>query len=172
MRLHIGKRAGVFKRRRRCYASAMKSTLTLAAATLVLAASVAFAQPPQGSPAPPAGKGEQTPPAAAPTGRNLQVLPADIPQRNLMNTMQAFTAALGVNCSHCHVPGNFRSDDNPKKNIARGMMRMTWQLNNQILPAIPGLSEPRVSCTTCHRGEAVPATALPAAANATGATKQ
>ncbi len=145
----------------------MKSTYTLAAATLVFAASVAFAQPPQEAPAAPPAKGEQAPGPAAPSGRNLQVLPADIPQRNLINTMQAFTAALGVDCSHCHVPGNFRSDDNPKKNIARGMMRMTWQLNNQILPAIPGLSEPRVSCTTCHRGEAVPATALPAAAAAT-----
>lgn len=124
----------------------MRSTYTLAAATMVLAASVAFAQPPSGGAAQP----------AAPSGRNLKVLPADIPQRNLMNTMQAFTAALGVNCSHCHVPGNFASDDNPRKEMARGMMRMTWQVNNQILPAIEGLGETRVSCATCHRGEAVP----------------
>lgn len=129
----------------------MKSTYTLAAATLVLAASVAFAQPPSGSPTPPPKQDVQML-----GGQNLQVLPQNIARRTLNNTMQAFTAALGVNCSHCHVPGNFASDDNPRKNIARGMMRMTWALNNQTLPAIAGLGPTRVSCATCHRGEAVP----------------
>ncbi len=126
----------------------MKSTLTLAAATFAFAASIAFAQPPQGTPAPPS--------PSAPGGQNLQVLPQDIAQRTLNNMMSGFASALGVNCSHCHVPGNFASDDNPNKTIARGMMRMTWQLNNQTLPAIAGIGETRVSCATCHRGAAVP----------------
>lgn len=137
----------------------MKPTLTLAAATMAFAASVAFAQPPQGSLAQPPAKGEGQPSPSAPGGRNLQVFPANVQQRTLMNTMSSFTAALGVNCSHCHVPGNFASDDNPKKNIARGMMRMTWQLNNQTLPAIAGIGPTRVTCATCHRGEAVPSLA-------------
>ena len=47
--------------------------------------------------------------------KNLKVLPAE----GLQQTMQAFRAGLGVMCSYCHVQGDFASDDNPKKNIAR-----------------------------------------------------
>lgn len=130
----------------------MKPLATMAALGLTLAATVALAQPPQGGPAPK----EQRQPLPPSGGRNLQVLPQSILQRNLINTMQAFTSALGVSCNHCHVPGDFASDANPKKEIARGMMRMTWQLNNQTLPAIQGIGQTRVSCGTCHRGAAVP----------------
>jgi len=41
----------------------------------------------------------------APTARNLQVLPKDTPPQNVMATMQAFTRALGVQCTFCHVQG-------------------------------------------------------------------
>jgi len=101
---------------------------------------------------------------------NAQVLPPDTPPDRLRDTMRGFTRALGVRCSFCHVGEegaplstyDFASDANPKKAIARGMMTMTWQLNRQTLPAIPGLSEPRVTCFTCHRGATEPATAPPA----------
>ena len=52
----------------------------------------AAAQPP----APPAGRG-----AAAP--RNLQVLPKDTSQQDVVVLMQQFTRALGVQCTYCHV---------------------------------------------------------------------
>ena len=123
----------------------MISRLALAAAAVALAGSVAFAQP-AATPAPP-------------PERNLQVLPRDIAQRDLINIMQSFNRALGVECSYCHVAGNFASDANGHKNIARGMLRMTQRLNRELLPEIQGLGEPRVSCFTCHRGEAQPATA-------------
>ena len=45
------------------------------------------------------------------------------------------------------------------------MMRMTWEINTETLPAIEGLHEAegmRVTCYTCHRGAARPATAPPA----------
>ena len=119
--------------------------LALPAAALVLAGSVAFAQP-GATPSPP-------------PERNLQVLPSDIPQAQLMQVMQSFTRALGVQCSYCHVAGDFASDANGHKNIARGMLRLTQRLNRELLPEIEGLGEPRVSCFTCHRGEAQPATA-------------
>lgn len=120
----------------------MKRLLPFAAAGFALAATVALAQPQE----------------TARPERNLKVFPADIPQGDLMTAMQGFGSALGVNCSHCHVPGNFSSDENPNKDIARGMMRMTWTLNRETLPAIPGIEEARVTCFTCHRGEAEPAT--------------
>ena len=129
----------------------MISRIALPAAALVLAATVAVAQPPQ---TPPSGQAQGA--------RNLKVLPADIPQERLMGVMRSFTRSLGVQCSFCHAPGNFASDANPHKEVARGMMRMTAQINGELLPPIIGPSEERrVTCATCHRGAAEPATATP-----------
>ena len=106
------------------------------------------------------------PPYAWPgTMTNARVLPADIGADRLRGTMVAFTAALGVRCSFCHVGGDeiplaerdFASDVNPKKDIARAMMRMTWQLNRDTLPAIAGITQTQVSCFSCHRGTVTPA---------------
>jgi hypothetical protein len=101
---------------------------------------------------------------------NAQVLPADIGAQRLRETMVGFARSLGVRCTFCHVGPegapltqlDFVSDANPHKNIARGMMRMTQRLNVEILPPIVGPSEqPRVTCSTCHRGASTPETALP-----------
>jgi hypothetical protein len=123
----------------------MISRLALSAAAIALAGSVALAQPAATPPPPPE--------------RNLQVLPRDIPQRELINIMQSFNRALGVECSYCHVAGNFASDASGHKNITRGMLIMTQRLNRELLPEIQGLGDPQVSCFTCHRGSTQPATA-------------
>jgi hypothetical protein len=82
--------------------------------------------------------------------------------------MRGFTAALGVECSHCHVgtPQERAKDDNPKKAVARKMLQMTMAINNDMLkgmgePPAPGTQ--KVTCFTCHRGVLKPLTA-PAAA--------
>ena len=69
--------------------------------------------------------------APQPPLQNLQVLPKDMARAQVVQAMQAFTAALGVTCTHCHVfngagdPMNdFASDTKPTKNMARAMMRM------------------------------------------------
>jgi len=60
-------------------------------------------------------------PAMAQDGpSNLQVLPEGV---NLRMVMGNISAALGVECSYCHVDGDRASDDIDKKVIARGMMR-------------------------------------------------
>jgi hypothetical protein len=136
------------------------SSLALAAAGLAAAGSLAVAHPqhrarPKAEPAP-----APQPAGPAPAGRNLQVLPADIPQERLIAVMRSWGEALGVQCSYCHVPGNFRADTNPHKNIARGMVRMTTRINQELLPPVVGPAErPRVTCRTCHRGS--PDTELP-----------
>ena len=97
---------------------------------------------------------------------NAQVLPADIGAERLRNTMVGFSRALGVRCHFCHVgeegvdfsEWDFPSDANPHKDAARGMMRMTVAINAVELPAIDGLHDARVTCYTCHRGSAHPAT--------------
>lgn len=114
----------------------------------------------------------QTPPTPAPTSpaaptsaggpfdvrpSNLTVLPATMTPQQLRGTMVAFSRALGVDCQHCHAGRDFASDANPKKGIARAMMRMTWTLNNTTLPEIEGLNQTRVSCYSCHRGAVTPA---------------
>ena len=101
---------------------------------------------------------------------NARVLPADIGAQALRQTMVGFARALGVRCTFCHagVEGtplsqlDFASDANPHKNVARGMIRMTQRLNSELLPDILGPSDqPRVTCSTCHRGASRPETALP-----------
>jgi hypothetical protein len=76
-----------------------------------------------------------------------------------------FTVALGVDCSHCHVPGKWDSDEKPTKQIARDMSVMLAQINNEHLRKIPNLrsTNPQVNCTTCHRGQRRPALELPPA---------
>ena len=97
--------------------------------------------------------GEAAFPATPPT--NLRVLPADV---NIRQAMTAFRTALGVQCAYCHVQGDFASDDNPKKNMARNMLRIAADIN-------AGFPDGRqhVTCYTCHRGEAMPKTEAPAA---------
>jgi hypothetical protein len=87
--------------------------------------------------------------------KNLKLLqPSDI--RPMMG---AFRAALGVQCTYCHVSGAFDSDENPKKEIARHMITMTREINK----AFPDGKE-HVTCFTCHRGAEEPLTTPPPAA--------
>lgn len=84
-----------------------------------------------------------------PEPKNLQVL--KIPADQIMPTMQAFAASLGQKCNFCHVQGNFASDENEHKGIARKMIAMTSEINAR---AFDGKAE--VTCFTCHRGEEHP----------------
>ncbi|HEX9729434.1 MAG TPA: c-type cytochrome [Gemmatimonadales bacterium] len=97
---------------------------------------------------------------------NLQVLPKDIPVRELISLMRGFAGALGVRCIHCHVGDDpndlsstdFPSDDRVEKRKAREMIRMVQQINGELLAAVPERSDPpiEVTCVTCHRGVTQP----------------
>lgn len=87
------------------------------------------------------------PPRQPPTPKNLKILPPE----NLMRVMQAFKAALGVECTECHVKGDFASDENPKKETARQMLAMTKEINSKFPDG-----KMHVNCYTCHRGSAEP----------------
>jgi len=92
------------------------------------------------------------------THKNLKVLTEEQMQAG---AMRQFTQALGVQCGYCHVQGNFASDENPKKDVARMMVTMVKDINAK-LPASPD-AKAKVTCYTCHRGAAAPLTAPPAA---------
>jgi len=136
----------------------------VAVGTLVLAGTLAAsAQAPQGQGQGRGGGAPQPPP------QNLQVLPKDMTRAQVLPIMQAFTAALGVTCNHCHVfvgpndPMNdFAGDTKPTKDIARAMMRMAREINPTIQKAVaskPADQVAQVTCGMCHRGAAVPVVA-------------
>jgi hypothetical protein len=74
-----------------------------------------------------------------------------------------FTRSLGVNCTHCHVPGQWDADDKGAKETARAMSRMVIAINSEYLKSIPTLNgaNPSVNCTTCHRGQKRPSLEMP-----------
>jgi hypothetical protein len=93
-----------------------------------------------------------------PAPKNLKLLPAD---ENLIPTMRAFQAALGVKCDFCHVQNDFASDEKHTKEIARFMITMAKDVNAKFTDG-----KMHVTCYTCHRGAKEPATAAAAAAEA------
>jgi len=105
------------------------------------------AQPPQE--APKKGRGPFQP-------KNLKILKPE----QVRSAMGAFRAALGVQCTFCHVEGDFASDEKPQKNTARMMITMVHEINGKF-PAVEG--KMYVTCYTCHRGKTEPDTAPPPA---------
>jgi hypothetical protein len=95
----------------------------------------------------PAKKGPAGPP------KNLKVLPAE----NLIPTMRAAAAGLGVMCGFCHVEDR-SSDEKPEKLTARMMFAMVKDINSKFPDG-----KAHVTCYTCHRGAQEPLTAPPAA---------
>ena len=146
----------------------MKRLMCVVATGLLMTAALGAQAPPAGG----QGRAGGAPPAPP---ANLQVLPKDIPRPQLLQTMQAFNQALGVQCSHCHQfvgPGDpmndMAADVKPQKNAARAMMRMVAAVNPQVASGVNKTPETavRVGCWTCHRGQAIPENpqALPAPA--------
>ena len=105
---------------------------------------------------------------------NLQVLPKDIGQRELIDVMKRFSQGLGVRCWHCHEGKegqdlstfDFITDEKSHKQVAREMLIMMQEINNNLLKkagqilqeADHGHDEaPMISCLTCHRGKTEPA---------------
>ena len=77
---------------------------------------------------------------------------------------KGYARSLGVTCTHCHIPGQWESNEKKEKEAARGMIRMNATINNELLPKVRGLDtdhKPLVNCTTCHRGQVRPALQLP-----------
>jgi hypothetical protein len=127
----------------------------VAVAIVVLGGAVGSAQAP--------AAGGQTPPPQPPT-TNLQIIPKDTPRPQVIATMQAFTAALGVQCNYCHVQegrggrNDMASDEKAPKKAARGMMLLAREINTKLPEAVGKSADAttRVGCATCHRGVPIP----------------
>lgn len=96
--------------------------------------------------------------------KNIQQYKGVTATRFLRMMEFGFSRALGVTCTHCHVPGQWEVDAKATKQIAREMTLMMGAINNEHLKKIPNLrsTNPSVNCTTCHRGQTRPALDLPA----------
>ena len=95
--------------------------------------------------------------------KNIQMFKA-MPAARLLRVMEmGYAKSLGVNCTHCHVAGQWEKEDKPTKQIARDMAAMVGNINKEQLPKIKNLksAEPVINCTTCHRGQTKPALNLP-----------
>ena len=123
----------------------------------------------------PRGAAGQSAPVAH---ENLKILPQDIPQPQLLQTMQALAQGLGVPCGYCHAPApavdggrgaggrgrggppalDFASDEKPAKRAAREMMLIVRDINARVPAAVVKGADAtvRVGCATCHRGVAIP----------------
>ena len=94
--------------------------------------------------------------------KNLKVL-RGFPAARLVPVMNlGWGKALGVSCTHCHVAGDWASDEKKAKDITRDMVRMNGTIGTS-LAAMPGLKDrqPIVNCTTCHRGAVKPELNMP-----------
>lgn len=84
------------------------------------------------------------------------------PSETIPRLMNAFSRALGVSCSHCHVVGQWEKEDLPTKQIARDMLAMVGKINGELLKNIKNIGgKTPVSCSTCHRGQTLPDNRLP-----------
>lgn len=86
--------------------------------------------------------------------KNVQVL-TDLSVLDFSRLMQAFSTwvAPEEGCNYCHNPKNLASDEKYTKVVARRMIQMTRNINNQWKQHVAGTG---VTCWTCHRGQAVP----------------
>ncbi len=83
--------------------------------------------------------------------KNIQVFQG-LPASQVIPAMYYMEAALGVQCSYCHVEKGFDKDDKEEKASARKMIKMVRDINQA---NFDGRNE--VTCNTCHHGQAHPA---------------
>jgi hypothetical protein len=72
-------------------------------------------------------------------------------QDDIQARMQEWTKALGVECTHCHLDGQWNLAYLPTFDLADRMQRMVADLNAGALKPYGG-----ITCNTCHRGSVSP----------------
>jgi hypothetical protein len=82
--------------------------------------------------------------------KNVQIF-KQLPASQFIDAMRYFTMALGVECDHCHMQGDFSADTKPPKLMARKMIEMNEHVNEMTFNG-----KMVVHCYTCHRGQVEP----------------
>jgi len=89
--------------------------------------------------------------------KNIQVLKG-LSTDDFLGTMGIMTVSLGYDCSDCHNNAgtdkvNWAADDNPRKVMARRMVKMVAAINQENFGNVQN-----VTCWTCHHGRDHPST--------------
>jgi hypothetical protein len=115
---------------------------------------------------PPSAGSHGGPHEQLPKPTNLKVLPKDISTDDLKKIMENFAGSLGVKCGFCHERNaktghlDFASDAKDDKQIARIMMKMTHDINENFMSQVKDPDampeDKHVACGTCHRGHKMP----------------
>lgn len=137
------------------------------ASACILGVTIAFFAAPsllQSQDTPPGNAPQQSPWVEATDTRpaeqaymNIKVF-TGLPANRLEQVMKSWKNSLGVECTFCHVKGEWQSDEKEEKESARYMKKMTDSIATT---HFDGKYE--VTCYTCHRGEEHPAKNPPAA---------
>ncbi|MEK6304371.1 MAG: photosynthetic reaction center cytochrome c subunit family protein [Acidobacteriota bacterium] len=117
-------------------------SIVLAAASVIHANETGGQQPISQAPA-----SGQAKPADAARPETLQLLKG-MQQPQIMQKMREISAALGVDCSYCHMVPQFRQDT-PAKSIARLMLR-DYEMGMKHKDGTA------VGCADCHKGRPTP----------------
>lgn len=94
---------------------------------------------------------------------NLKVLPKTTSTTEVLKMMVGMQKDLGVQCAFCHAEDpdtkqiDYASDENPRKETARFMMRMTNDINQKYLGQLGETQyAPPITCGNCHLGQMHP----------------
>ena len=84
--------------------------------------------------------------------KSIKVL-NDMPADQMGKVMNMMAASLGVNCKFCHASndGDYEKEGFEHKDIARNMLKMTFDLNKNYFDG-----RPEINCNSCHQGKAHP----------------
>lgn len=89
--------------------------------------------------------------------KSIKVL-NDMPADQMGKVMNQMSASLGVDCKFCHASndGDYEKEGFEHKDIARNMLKMTFELNKNYFEG-----RPEINCNTCHQGKAHPQPSFP-----------
>ena len=89
--------------------------------------------------------------------KNIEVL-NDMPADQMGKVMNMMSASLGVNCKFCHASndGDYEKEGFEHKDIARQMLKMTFDLNKNYFDG-----KQEINCATCHQGKPMPSSNIP-----------
>jgi hypothetical protein len=89
--------------------------------------------------------------------KSIKVL-NDMPADQMGKVMNMMSASLGVDCKFCHASndGEYEKEGFEHKDIARNMLKMTFELNKNYFNG-----RPEINCNTCHQGKAHPSPSFP-----------
>lgn len=89
--------------------------------------------------------------------KSIKVL-NEMPADQMGKVMNMMSASLGVNCAFCHASndGDYEKEGFEHKDIARQMLKMTFDLNKNYFE-----NRPEINCNSCHQGKAHPQSSIP-----------